>query len=181
MNSNSWIRAQGACGLNVQEDVFALYVQGIALFSYRSRLATPKSDHYCCTIMGFHTIEGATLNDVQERAYKAALDLDILEAKHSISRAQFNELVANPSRITSHDPAIYSIGCFSVVGPKRNGAPMAARATEVPASSLEQALKRARSMLNPSAIEYLRKISLRPNPENVASLEANCLLPPIGR
>lgn len=181
MNSNSWIRAQGACGLNVQEDVFALYVQGIALFSYRSRLATPKSDHYCCTIMGFHTIEGTTLNDVQERAYKATLDLDMLEAKHSISQAQFNELVANPSRITSHDPAIYSIGCFSVVGPKRNGAPMAARATEVPASSLEQALKRARSMLNPSAIEYLRKISLRPNPENVASLEANCLLPPIGR
>ena len=89
-----WQKAAGSCGFNVEVDVYAAYVNRVALFVFHSRVG-----YYSCVVTGHLSSRGDTLDEAQRVAEVLALDADPREADRKFTRKEFDALVADETRL----------------------------------------------------------------------------------
>lgn len=94
MSEPKWIKASGNCGFNVDRPIEAAYVNGVALFSFESRLSKSGNPFYSCVVTGHMTCGGATLEEAQREGVRRAVEDGVRGSDRRISRAEFERLVS---------------------------------------------------------------------------------------
>lgn len=101
MNNKEWIKAKGSCGLNIgKEDVYCAYVNGVALFAFKSPLSSETDPFYTCVVTGEMSVGGATLKDVQDSAYSRAISSNKSDRDRSITKSEFDMIVNDTKRLS---------------------------------------------------------------------------------
>lgn len=88
-----WQLARGSCGFNVEPPVYGAYVNGNALFVFKTHLP----DWYCGVVCGHMSTGGETLDKAMARAEEWSNKLGIEGSDHRVSKKQFAAILADPT------------------------------------------------------------------------------------